>query len=525
MKYCDALIVGYAVNSTSGGFTDRNVKYVDTVSIKYLYSHFYGTYCAEPVAFLQLAAETRNAGLKVEILDGLLLGYSRNEMEQYLLEYDTNIYFFSLYESSKQDVLYLMKYVKDHNPSAVIVTGGPYVTLCYQELLETEPVIDYIVIGDGDRAMPRLVNALLTDQPVNHIPNVVYRDSDGCAVVDVKPEAVDMNELQPLARDFVDIIKEKGFSLSMVSSRGCGHAVCSFCYLQQYQKNSCQPKYRYRDPALVVAEMKDLIKQYHIKKLTFVDDDFFGTNTDGISRAEELFHRIIREEICLHLYMNVRVASVEELIRRNLLGLAYQAGVRYFFIGFESYNDNILKRYHKGITTGDIDAIIHQLEYYHISVNPGLITFDYDIRPEQVKNNVDLLNRLHYYDLFMFTRTLMNLPNEERGMRDNRIRSGDFLIPETEMLYNALIDFRDRLYPLYGIVDRHKITDKIRNSIIQQHFAGFYELFDAITGKRPDSIENIIMCRVNQIAELIDLAKLDSEMLSLSQWAMRCETI
>ena len=57
MKTCDVVLIGYAVNSTSGGYTNRNVKYVDTVGIKYLYSHFYGTYCAEPVAFLQLAAQ------------------------------------------------------------------------------------------------------------------------------------------------------------------------------------------------------------------------------------------------------------------------------------------------------------------------------------------------------------------------------------------------------------------------------------------------------------------------------------
>ena len=98
MKTCDVVLIGYAVNSTSGGYTNRNVKYVDTVGIKYLYSHFYGTYCAEPVAFLQLAAQMRAAGIDTYILDGLLLGYSRSEMEQCLKKIKTDIYCFSLYE-------------------------------------------------------------------------------------------------------------------------------------------------------------------------------------------------------------------------------------------------------------------------------------------------------------------------------------------------------------------------------------------------------------------------------------------
>lgn len=118
MKTCDVVLIGYAVNSTSGGYTNRNVKYVDTVGIKYLYSHFYGTYCAEPVAFLQLAAQMRAAGIDTYILDGLLLGYSRSEMEQCLKKIKTDIYCFSLYESSKADILYLMHYVKKLNPNA-----------------------------------------------------------------------------------------------------------------------------------------------------------------------------------------------------------------------------------------------------------------------------------------------------------------------------------------------------------------------------------------------------------------------
>ena len=492
MKFCDALIVGYAVNSTSGGFTNHNVKYIDTVGIKYLYSHFYGTYCAEPVAFLQLASEMRALGQNIEILDGLLQGYSCDEMEHFLLEYETNIYCFSLYESNKNDVLHLMKYVKEHNPSAIIVTGGPYVTLCYQELIETEKVIDFVVIGDGDRAMPKLIETLLDGKKVHNIPNVVYRDLNGKAKMDVKPEAVEMNELHPLARDFVDIIQDKGYSLSIASSRGCGHGVCSFCYLKQYQKNGCQPRFRFRDPTLVIDEIKDLIERYHIEKLTFVDDDFFGTDTEGLDRAERLFRMIIQEGIKLKLYMNVRVASVKELIRRDLLELAVRAGVSYFFIGFESYNDEILRRYHKGITTNEIDCIIEQLNKYNIAVNPGMITFDYEICPDQVKRNIDLLKKLHYYDLFMFTRTLMNLPSEKQGMRDNRIHRGDFFNPETEKLYYALVDHRDRLYTMYSYVDRYKITDEIRDHVVQLHFDFFYEIYDAIIAGASEDIINDI---------------------------------
>lgn len=480
MKTCDVVLIGYAVNSTSGGYTNRNVKYVDTVGIKYLYSHFYGTYCAEPVAFLQLAAQMRAAGIDTYILDGLLLGYSRSEMEQCLKKIKTDIYCFSLYESSKADILYLMHYVKKLNPNAIVITGGPYVTLCYRELIERENVIDYIVIGDGDFAMRDLVTALLYNKLHHDIPNVVYRNKSGQAVMDVCPEAVDMDELIAPSRDFVDIIKQKGFSLSLASSRGCGHGVCSFCYLNQYQKNSNQPKFRFRSPELLIEDIKGLVEKYEIKKLTFVDDDFFGPNSYGVERAKHFFELLIENNIRLELYINVRIASVLYLISNNLLKLVADAGVKYIFIGIESYNDDILRRYKKGITTQDIDMVCNKLDEYGIYINPGMITFDSLILPHQVKNNVDLLKRIQYYDLFMFTRTLMDLPSDKQAMKNNQITSGFFKNEKTEKLYYSLVEFRDLVYPLYAEVDKKLITEQIRNKIVEAHFDYFYELYDFI---------------------------------------------
>lgn len=478
MEY-DTVLIGYAVNSTSGGYTNENVKYLDTVGIKYLYSHFYGTYCAEPVAFLQLAAEMRSQGIKVKILDGLLMGYNIEELKIKIEEVKTNIYCFSLYESSKNDVVELMAYVKQQNPDAVIITGGPYVTLCYAELIETYRQIDYIVIGDGDIAMPKLVNALKHNGDVRNIPNIVYADN-GKAVMDCQPLAVNLDTVHDLERDFYEDIKQMGFSLSVVSSRGCGYANCSFCYLKEYQKNANQPKFRYRNPQKVVNEIMHLVGTYGIEKLTFVDEDFFGNNIEGVARALEIFDLLKKNNINLKLYMNVRVASIKYLIENNLLAKCAEGGAKYFFVGFESYNDDILKRYKKGITTKDIDFICDKLEQNGIQVNPGMITFDYSLTPQQVFNNITLLRRVNYYDAFMFTRTLMILPNKNTKMKDNRVKKGGFLYRETETLYNLLVEFRDQIYELYMKVKRDKINDNIRNNIINEHYAFFFDIYNAI---------------------------------------------
>lgn len=488
MKY-DVVFVGYAVNSSSGGYVNREVKYIDTVRIKYLYSDFYGTYCAEPVAFLQIAAQIRKAGFSVYILDGLLMGYDLQEMKERLENIDADLFCFSLYESSKSDVLILMKYVKSMHNNSVIATGGPYVTLHYKEILAECSVIDYITIGDGDLVYIKLLTAIKNQIVPQDIPNLVRRVK-GKIQIDAAPQVVDLNCLENLERDFSEEIIDKGFSFSIIGSRGCGHGICSFCYLPEYQKISKQPKIRYRKPELIVDEIKDLVKKYNINKVTFIDEDFFGSNGEGIKHACSIFKMINKEKIKIKIYVNARVNSIIYLIKNNLLDEMVEAGLAYLFIGFESYNDNILKKYHKAITTKDIDLVCNELIKRGIKINPGLITFDPELNPYEVKNNVDLLKRIEYYDAFMFTRTLVQNTKENKNTnKGNTYFKNEY----TSILYNYMVLFRDKIYELYKEIDPKKLSEKTRAMLIDIHFDYFYRIYNAIIKEQGSIISDQIL--------------------------------
>ena len=66
MVKCDVLIVGHAINQGSGGFSDKRYTFLETSDAKYLYNNcFLDTYCTEPMAFMQLAAQIENVGYTV----------------------------------------------------------------------------------------------------------------------------------------------------------------------------------------------------------------------------------------------------------------------------------------------------------------------------------------------------------------------------------------------------------------------------------------------------------------------------
>lgn len=131
---------------------------------------------------------------------------------------------------------------------------------------------------------------------------MAYRDVNDKIVL-TEREVVNLDDQVPTDRMFAQQVIDKGFSLGVNTSRGCAHASCSFCYLKDYQTVSCQPRIRYRSPEKVISELKDLINKFNIDKVTFCDDDFFGTNIEGLKRACEIFKLLIENNIKMDIYV------------------------------------------------------------------------------------------------------------------------------------------------------------------------------------------------------------------------------
>lgn len=478
MKTFDTVIVGYAVNQKSGGYADDRYTFLKTIGAKYLYRNcFLDTYCAEPMAFMQLAAQIEARGLSVEVIDGLILGYDKNTLINELDKVQSDIFNFSIYESTKSDIYEIIHLLKKKRSGVKIILGGPYATISADEIMSENPEVDYIVVGDADFALPELIMRLKNGSDVTSVPNLYYHLGGETYIT--KAECVDLNEILPPKRLYSDIIIKEGYSFSISSARGCGYANCSFCYLKKYQQVGNQPKFRYKSPHIVVDEIKDLIQRFNIKKLSFCDEDFFG-DADGVRRALRIFEMLIDEGIHIELHVNARAKTVIWLAKNNYLEFCARAGVKYMYVGLESYNDEALLRYDKGIKTADIDYVTTELEKYQILINPGLITFDPLLTIDDVKRNVDLFKRIHYYDAFMFTRRLVIYPNAPEKIRALQIYQEYFAYSSTKVLFDAMSRYRDLIFPMYIKLNKDLVNDELKSRLIQLHFDCFYQVYDII---------------------------------------------
>ena len=130
------------------------------------------------------------------------------------------------------DGLAISRLVRQHYPNLPIVWGGWHPSLLATETI-SDPNVDIVVRGYGDRTFPEIVHALENGGDLSAIPGVTCR-KDG-RILEKPPRALeDLNDLPPVPYHLVDLEKsiwktEMGQrTISYISSYGCPHR-CGFC--------------------------------------------------------------------------------------------------------------------------------------------------------------------------------------------------------------------------------------------------------------------------------------------------------
>jgi anaerobic magnesium-protoporphyrin IX monomethyl ester cyclase len=240
----------------------------------------------------------------------------------------------------------ICRVVKSHS-SAVTVLGGPHVTALKEEILQAEPEVDYVVLGEGEQTIAELCQTLAqSDRQVSQIQGLVSRAADGTVQTGPpRPLIKDVDSLPFPARDLVDMsrlgthryIDVGRVSATMISSRGCPFK-CAFC-----SSHITMGKiYRFRSAQNVLAEIDELVGRYQVNHIA-LEDDTFTLNRD---RVETICRELIQRNYDLTWYCLSRVESMDLELAR----LMRRAGCRLVSFGIESGNPDILQKIHKKIS-------------------------------------------------------------------------------------------------------------------------------------------------------------------------------
>jgi len=232
------------------------------------------------------------------------------------------------------------KIIKNVNKDIVTIFGGVYATINYDYIMEDENV-DIVVVGEGEYTLRDIVSHFNGN---GELPTkgICYR-KEGIIINTGHSELIaNLDEIRFPAYDLINLndyiyLKDRKsieapsvYPLGrIITSRGCPVG-CTFCQV----KDIMGQKFRKRSPQKVLEEVKYLIDNYHIKSITFEDDNLI-TNRQ---RAIDIFEGLKKFNISWTAFA---IAAFK--LDKELLQIMKESGCVFVDIAIESASKRILK--------------------------------------------------------------------------------------------------------------------------------------------------------------------------------------
>jgi radical SAM superfamily enzyme YgiQ (UPF0313 family) len=293
---------------------------------------------------------------EVTILDGIKRGMTIKKLKEYLADYQPDVFGCQCYTFDLDYVTKAMTVVKRQDPKVITIIGGPHPSaLPHETMSRLGDSLDFAMVGEAEKGLPMLLEVLSSkNNPItlDAIPGLVWRDK---GQIRVNPQ-VFINDLDSLGFPSWDLIKPneypeaqhgaffKQFPIApIITTRGCPYS-CTFCAA----KLITGIKMRRRSVAHVLAEIKMLYRDYGIREIHIVDDNF----TQDKRFAKELLTKFIDLHLGISLAFpnGVRLETLDS----ELLQLMKGAGCYLVSVGIESGSDRILRLMRKNLSTGEI---------------------------------------------------------------------------------------------------------------------------------------------------------------------------
>lgn len=249
------------------------------------------------------------------------------------------------------------------------VFGGAHPTF-FPELIEEEPSIDAICIGEGEHAIIELAERLQTGADCNNISNLHVRGKNGgISKNQLIPLIEDLDSLPFMNRHIYDKYYNNPYMLENVpirflSSRGCPYK-CTYCFNHKfYQLYGIKGnRVRKRSVDSLLKEINEVRKDFNIPMVSFVDDIFC------ISRAwVRQFAIKYRSEVNLPYSINTRPNTITE----EIAGLLAMSKCYYVTFSIETGDDylrnKLLKR---NMSEDEIIRAAHLLHQHDIPFATG----------------------------------------------------------------------------------------------------------------------------------------------------------
>ncbi len=222
--------------------------------------------------------------------------------------------------------------VKKELKETPIIFGGIYPTTCPEVVLKND-FVDAVCVGEGDEALPELLDSMEKGQVDYTIRNMWFR-KDGKIIENQQRPPVDLNALPYYDKELFEGHIPLGRVYLTVVARGCLFG-CSFCS-QNFLRKFKGADRRTRAVDNVITELKTMKEKYNYKEVDF-KDNILGMDKKWLLEFLDRY----KKEIGVPYRALSHVLCIDEDVARALK----ESGCHRIQFGIQSLNEETRRKY------------------------------------------------------------------------------------------------------------------------------------------------------------------------------------
>ena len=340
-----------------------------------------------PLNLMYLASSLEKESYKVKIFDDDLLQEGYEKTAKKIEKINPTMVGVTAGTSTIRSALKYLEPIKNISPDILTVIGGPHTTFMPYETLKDSENLDVVVMGEGEETIVELADHITkNNQNIDDIKGIVYRDTNNgkLKTTEKRPLIKDLDTIPFPARHlvpFTDYGATQDQTGGIITSRGCVYN-CNYCSSSLIMGK----KFRSRSPNNVVDEIEELIDEYHINDIGFMDDTFMLNK----SRAGEIADEIKARDLDISFVASSRVDRVDKDLLENLKS----SGLKTIYYGVESGSQRILDLMKKGITLKNVEDAVRVAKDVNLDVLTSFILGYPGETEEDMNKTIDFSTKL-----------------------------------------------------------------------------------------------------------------------------------
>ena len=371
-----------------------------------------------PLNLMYLASSLEKELYSVKIIDDDLLQNGYKNVTEQVKKLNPKMVGVTATTSTIKSALKYLELIKNILPDSLTVIGGPHTTFLPYETLKDSENLDVVVMGEGEETMVDLVDhATQNITDLEDVRGIMYKDikTKNIKTTQTRPLIKDLDKLPFPARHLVPFSSygaTQNQNGGIITSRGCVYS-CNYCSSSLIMGK----KFRSRSPENVVDEIEDLIDNYHINDIGFMDDTFMLNK----KRAGDIANEIKARDLDISFVASSRVDRVD----KNLLENLKSSGLQTIYYGVESGSQRILNLMKKGITLKNVEDAVKIAKDVNLDVLTSFILGYPGETEEDMNKTIDFSTQLdsdycQYSILTPFPGTPIFNDLNEKNLIDNQ---------------------------------------------------------------------------------------------------------